>query len=90
MWAWPEVIKGRGLKRTQTDKAHVDGWNDGGEGGEWHDSHVLALWEETGGRPHPEGVETPPRKTQNRESNSQPGELPQNKNQQEDFVFISV
>lgn len=59
MWAGPEVVKGRSLKMTRPDDAHVDGGNDRGEGGGWHDSRVLGLWEET--------VGTPPRKTQNRE-----------------------
>lgn len=38
------------------------------------EGRVLGLWEEPGGRPHPEDVESPHRKTQNRESNPQPGE----------------
>lgn len=36
------------------------------------DGHVLGLWEESRGHPHPEDVESPPRKTPNRESNPQP------------------
>lgn len=56
------------------------------------DGHVLGLWEETGRHPHPEDVESPPRNSQNRESNPQPEDqsCPKTQTSRKTPVFISV
>lgn len=55
------------------------------------DGHVLGLWEETGRHPHPEDVESPPRNSQNRESNPQPEDrsCPKTQTSRKTPVFIS-
>lgn len=56
------------------------------------DGHVLGLWEETGGHPPPEDVESPHRKTPSRDSNPQPREqsCPKTKPSRKIPVLISV